>query len=455
MANESSFNTNIRSPRYSTSRSTGFRGGSTDPATGNITPASTQALSGTQSPAAAAPDPSQPAISQFSASQPSGPGIGTSLALGVASKVGGDYLGKKAGELFGGSGGKNDIEGGSPLLQGQPLNDVAAGTARAGAGTALDAGDAGSNAADFGENFGYGDAGDYADFVGDASELGDGIGAAGDFAGDGIPYLGAGISLAQGNYGKAAGQVAGSVIGSYFGPVGSAVGGYIGGAIGGACFITEAVMAAGGQGDNAPELMTLREFRDNVLMQTPQGQALVQEYEAIAPTIVQVISERPDGMDIFKDIHSQFIQPAVEAVQAGNQKAALEIYAAMLNYVTGFAAESIEDEEGAAALDDFGSAAAIVTHDDQQGMGMTQAGAGATDWAPPGDADPVLSAPGEDAGAMDASMGGQEYGDANLDEGLGVEDEQMQPLAQTPGAPALPGQVPRPSPLLQFQARRF
>lgn len=46
-------------------------------------------------------------------------------------------------------------------------------------------------------------------------------------------FLGAGLSAAGGNYGKAAGQVAGGTAGSFFGPAGTFIGSTVGGFLGG------------------------------------------------------------------------------------------------------------------------------------------------------------------------------------------------------------------------------
>ena len=62
----------------------------------------------------------------------------------------------------------------------------------------------------------------------------------------------------------------------------------------------------------------IRQFRDNVLAQTPQGQALIQEYEAIAPIVVQAVMQRPDALQVFQQIDAQFINPAVEAINNGD-----------------------------------------------------------------------------------------------------------------------------------------
>jgi len=107
-----------------------------------------------------------------------------------------------------------------------------------------------------------------------------------------------------------------------------------------ACFITEAVTSAAGVGDNAEELQVLRQFRDTVMSTTPQGQALVQEYYAIAPMVVEAIAQRPDGLQIFQQIKGEFIDPAVEAAKAGDNQRALQTYAQMIAYVTQFLGES-------------------------------------------------------------------------------------------------------------------
>lgn len=176
--------------------------------------------------------------------------------------------------------------------------------------------------------------------------LGDGVGIGVDAASSSVPVIGPAISLARGNVGGAAGALAGGLIA---GPIGAAVGGFLGG---GDCFITEATMAGlGVQDDDAEPLKVLRAFRDQVLASTPQGQQMIQEYEAIAPLVVQAVQARPDAMTIFKAIYTQFIAPAVEAIKGGNYPQALQIYAAMIAAVVPFAQEAMGDmddmEEGA------------------------------------------------------------------------------------------------------------
>lgn len=104
----------------------------------------------------------------------------------------------------------------------------------------------------------------------------------------------------------------------------------------------------GVQDDDAEPLKVLRAFRDQVLASTPQGQQMIQEYEAIAPLVVAAVQSRPDAMTIFKSIYTQFIAPAVEAIKGGNYPQALQIYAAMIAAVVPFAQEAMD------GMDDMG-----------------------------------------------------------------------------------------------------
>lgn len=172
----------------------------------------------------------------------------------------------------------------------------------------------------------------------------DAAAAGGEWAvGDVMPYAGSILRVAQGDVEGAAKSAAGTFIGNMILP---GIGGFVGGLIGGGCFITEATMAGlGVQDDNAEPLMVLRFFRDKVLAGTPQGQAMIQEYEAIAPLVVQAVQSRPDAMEIFKKLYTDFIAPAVEAIKAQDFPGALQIYAAMIAAVTPFAQEAMDAED--------------------------------------------------------------------------------------------------------------
>lgn len=407
---EDKFNSNARSPRFSTSKAIGFKGGQQP---------SFQQVAGINPVApATSPKPAptgatvNPAISQFEAPRvPQPASLGSTLAMGAGSAVAGEAAkqGIKSGvrtisgmlgagygaapgtletaNAVGDSGG--DALG--SLIQGNAANwgvDVS----RLGFGAAPGTLDAANAVGDAGgdrlgsfisgnaENW---DVADMSGFAGDAANYGtdiaasyadtadladaamgfDAAGAGADAATSGIPWVGPAVRLAQGDVGGAAGSAAGAAIGSAIFPgVGTVIGSVLGGSLGGDCFITEAVMSSGGA-DNGMELEALRGFRDNILSATPQGQAMIAEYEAVAPVVVEAVSARPDGVQIFQQIKGQFIDPAVQAVNAGNFQEALQIYANMIGFVTPFAAEAAEAGIGGQdpdAMNQMGDHAAMV-----------------------------------------------------------------------------------------------
>ena len=169
------------------------------------------------------------------------------------------------------------------------------------------------------------------------------------------------------------------------------------------CFITEAVMSTSGQGDNAEELQVLRGFRDTVLMQTPEGRSMVDEYYQIAPVVVDAIAERPDGVQIFQNLKAQFIDPAVAAVKAGDNEQALQIYAEMIAYASQFAAEGSEEAGEGYGMEDAAAEGAEHLGEDASMVASSPEVMGAATGADQGHmAMPMMQpqAPGAPAGGM-------------------------------------------------------
>lgn len=93
----------------------------------------------------------------------------------------------------------------------------------------------------------------------------------------------------------------------------------------GGCFITTAICEAENKPDDCDELQTLRGFRDHYMMEG-DGYALVQEYYAKAPAIVEAIKNRPDSAWCFEHLKTRYLLPAVNAVKAGDNEKALMLY---------------------------------------------------------------------------------------------------------------------------------
>ena len=86
----------------------------------------------------------------------------------------------------------------------------------------------------------------------------------------------------------------------------------------GLCFITTAVCEAEGKPDDCAELTAFRAFRDGYLKAQPDGEALIEEYYRIAPTIVMCIDVCGDRAERYAAIRAQYLQPCYNALQAGD-----------------------------------------------------------------------------------------------------------------------------------------
>jgi hypothetical protein len=97
---------------------------------------------------------------------------------------------------------------------------------------------------------------------------------------------------------------------------------------GGCCYLTTACCEYYGFADDCEYLTVLRRFRDQWLLQQPNGQALVQIYYDKSPKLLAVIHRRHDEEEIFKLILNGIIM-AVEMIQQNEMKRAAEFYQTM------------------------------------------------------------------------------------------------------------------------------
>ena len=73
------------------------------------------------------------------------------------------------------------------------------------------------------------------------------------------------------------------------------------------CYITTAVCKSLNKPDDCYELNLLREYRDQYLMGTKDGE-ICKEYYNIAPTIVKRIDRSPDASEIYADIWEKYFK---------------------------------------------------------------------------------------------------------------------------------------------------
>lgn len=97
------------------------------------------------------------------------------------------------------------------------------------------------------------------------------------------------------------------------------------------CFITTAVTQAKGLSDTCAELQALRKFRDDYLLSTDEGKALVKTYYETAPAIVEAINARADAASVWARLDNNFIQGALQRIGAGYFEEAKGIYMALVH----------------------------------------------------------------------------------------------------------------------------
>ena len=90
------------------------------------------------------------------------------------------------------------------------------------------------------------------------------------------------------------------------------------------CFITTAACQLNGLPDDCRELQVLRRFRDEVLMPTTEGCALVAHYYRVAPAIAAQLSAAKD-----LDYVWSTVQRCVAEIEAGNFSEAVLLYRSM------------------------------------------------------------------------------------------------------------------------------
>lgn len=97
------------------------------------------------------------------------------------------------------------------------------------------------------------------------------------------------------------------------------------------CFITTAVCKSQNKPDDCSELVTLRAFRDDFMLATDEGFALVERYYEIAPKIVAAIDALPNASSIYEHLNSAFIVPALNRIGTGHNEIAQIIYTALVD----------------------------------------------------------------------------------------------------------------------------
>ena len=91
-------------------------------------------------------------------------------------------------------------------------------------------------------------------------------------------------------------------------------------------------------------MTVLRNFRDNVLKKTAEGNAMVDEYYRIAPGLVNKIEASMQKDGIYENIYKQ-IRECIEAIDGNKNDLAIRIYKSMVEDVTARIIKSNDDSQ--------------------------------------------------------------------------------------------------------------
>ncbi len=95
------------------------------------------------------------------------------------------------------------------------------------------------------------------------------------------------------------------------------------------CFITTAVCAHEGKADDCKELTTLRAFRDGWFRKNG-GEALIQEYYDIAPTLVTLMDHCDASDNCYAEIRTRWLAPCLHALENGQEEQCRDTYIDMV-----------------------------------------------------------------------------------------------------------------------------
>lgn len=98
----------------------------------------------------------------------------------------------------------------------------------------------------------------------------------------------------------------------------------------GGCFITTAVCSSFGKPDDCYELTAFRNFRDGWLSEQSDGRALIDEYYAIAPKIVEQIDRLSESAEIYKAVRENYLSKCLALIEGGDYERCRQQYVAMV-----------------------------------------------------------------------------------------------------------------------------
>ena len=96
------------------------------------------------------------------------------------------------------------------------------------------------------------------------------------------------------------------------------------------CYVTTAVCRNLNKGEDCEELRLIKDFRDGYLSSTKEGQALIEEYYDIAPTLVKRIDKDVDSQAKYLWLWNTYLAPCIAYIKSGLQEECRETYCSMI-----------------------------------------------------------------------------------------------------------------------------
>lgn len=96
------------------------------------------------------------------------------------------------------------------------------------------------------------------------------------------------------------------------------------------CYVTTAVCRNLNKGEDCEELRLIKDFRDDYLASTEEGQALIEEYYDIAPTLVKRIDKDAGAQEKYLWLWNTYLAPCVAYIRAGEEENCKKTYCGMI-----------------------------------------------------------------------------------------------------------------------------
>ncbi|MDY3919985.1 MAG: CFI-box-CTERM domain-containing protein [Candidatus Limivivens sp.] len=96
------------------------------------------------------------------------------------------------------------------------------------------------------------------------------------------------------------------------------------------CYITTAVCETFGKPDDCYELNLFREYRDTYLAGREDGEAIIEEYYDLAPTIVKHIDRQQNKKEIYQNIWDVYLEPCMRMIEEARNEECMDLYIRMV-----------------------------------------------------------------------------------------------------------------------------